>query len=147
MGRIGIPIVALALGCITGAAWAQSASPVGRWRTFDDQTGREQGVVRIAEHDGTLTGFIESTSDPADAERRCDLCDGERHDKPLLGLQIINGLHWDGETWSGGGILDPQTGRVYRCIIRIADSGRTLIVRGFLGLELLGRSQNWRRTP
>jgi uncharacterized protein (DUF2147 family) len=45
----------------------------------------------------------------------------------------------------GGDILDPDTGRVYSCTLRLTDGGRQLIMRGFLGISLFGRSQTWRR--
>jgi len=47
--------------------------------------------------------------------------------------------------WDGGQILDPQDGDVYGCTMRLADGGDQLVVRGFLGLALLGRSQTWLR--
>ena len=60
-------------------------------------------------------------------------------------MQILSGMRWDGERYSGGQILDPDTGAVYRCTLRVVDEGRTLEVRGFIGISLFGRTQTWLR--
>jgi uncharacterized protein (DUF2147 family) len=50
----------------------------------------------------------------------------------------------DGE-YSGGDILDPDSGAVYRCKLRLDQNGSRLIVRGYIGFSLLGRTQIWQR--
>ena len=45
----------------------------------------------------------------------------------------------------GKGILDPNTGSVYRCKITVEEGGKKLVVRGFIGISLIGRSQVWTR--
>jgi uncharacterized protein (DUF2147 family) len=140
---LALPLLALPL--VVGAAPADS--PVGLWRTFDDHTGKPRGLVRIYQQGGVLYGDVAATVDPADATRACDLCTDDRRGKPVLGLNIIRGLKPDGENWDGGTILDPQTGSVYRCTLRLTDGGTRLVVRGYLGISLLGRSQTWIREP
>jgi uncharacterized protein (DUF2147 family) len=120
-------------------------TPVGDWRTFDDKTGRERGLVRIQEQGGTLTGHIIATTDPAEGRHVCERCGGDLKNRPILGLTIMSGLHRDGDEWDGGHIVDPETGSVYRCAIRLEDGGSKLVVRGYLGLSLFGRSQHWVR--
>ena len=51
------------------------------------------------------------------------------------------------DEYAGGEILDPETGSVYRCRFRLQDGGRKLLVRGFAGVALLGRTQVWIREP
>ena len=135
---------ALLLLVLAPAALAQP-TPEGLWRTFDDHTGRERGAVRIEVQDGVLTGRIVATTDPADAARRCTRCTGARKDAPIIGLAIITNMHRDGDHWDGGQILDPENGDVYRCNLRLIDGGDRLVVRGFLGISLFGRSQTWVR--
>lgn len=120
-------------------------SPVGLWRTFDDHTGRERGKVRIWEDRGILYGQIVAVLDPEEAKKVCVPCTDSRKDQPIIGLPIIRGLRPDGNGWSGGEILDPETGSVYRCRMHLEDSGRKLVVRGYLGISLIGRSQTWLR--
>ena len=127
---------------------AQPVSAVGLWRTIDDNTGKERGLVRIFEANGLLYGRLEKLFDPVSAAKTCTKCDDDRRGKPLVGLEIIRGLHPDQDGgWSGGEILDPETGSTYRAALHVADSGRKLTVRGYLMVSLLGRSQTWIREP
>lgn len=125
--------------------WARGPSPAGNWRTFDDQTGRERGLVHIDEKNGVVTGSVVSTVDPAEAAHVCDKCDDDRRGKPLIGLEIIRGMQADGEGWSGGRVLDPETGGIYRGKMHLEDGGSRLVLRGYLGISLFGRSQTWIR--
>jgi len=140
--------VAIAILAPTTQAGAQpqQASPIGLWRYVDDQTGKERGLVRILESNGALYGRIERMFDPADAGKACAKCEGDRRGKPVLGLDFLRGLRPDGDGgWSGGEILDPETGSTYRASVRLADGGRKLVVRGYMLVSLLGRSQTWVR--
>ena len=62
-------------------------------------------------------------------------------------MVILRGLRWDGTAWTGGDVLDPDTGKVYRATVRLSDDGRELTLRGYVGIALLGRSQRWVRAP
>lgn len=125
--------------------FADDPSPAGLWRTFDDNTGRERGLVRIWEQDGILYGNVAGTVDPAEAKRTCGKCRDDRKGQPILGLNIIRGMKRDGDRWDGGQILDPERGETYRCSMRLQEGGSKLVVRGYLGISLLGRSQVWVR--
>ena len=122
---------------------ARHTALVGRWLTIDDDGKTPRSIVAIYERGGKLYGRVVEILDPAKRDGICDLCTDDRKDRPLLGLEIIRGLEPDGEAWSGGTIVDPKSGRIYRCEIR-ADDG-FLDVRGYIGVSLFGRSQRWRR--
>jgi uncharacterized protein (DUF2147 family) len=124
-----------------------AATPVGHWRTFDDRTGLERGLVAIEERTGVLTGRIVGIRNVSEATRICVACKDGRKDQPILGMTIITGMRSDGDGWDGGEILDPQTGSIYRCSMRLEDGGTKLIVRGYVGVSLFGRSQTWLRQP
>lgn len=158
MRRVALLVSAgLALGTVPALPEARAQTqaqtrtpadtPVGLWRAYDDRTGRESAIIRIERQGGVLIGKVISTRNPADAYKTCTKCDGARHDQPILGLTIITNMRRDGARWDGGQILDPRTGSVYRCIMRLEDGGSRLIVRGFIGLSLFGRSQTWVRVP
>ncbi len=138
---------AAALAFLAAAFGASAAepTPVGMWRTFDDHTKQARSLVRIYEENGKLFGKVEKALDPARAGRICDQCKDDRKDKPVVGMVIIRGLAKNGEEYSGGDILDPDNGKVYRCKIRVIEGGDKLSVRGFIGFSLLGRSQTWVR--
>jgi uncharacterized protein (DUF2147 family) len=127
---------------------AQMDSPAGLWRTVDDKTGKDRSIVRILDKGGVFEGKVERVLNPEpDEDGFCHECKGERRDKPVVGLTILWGLKKDGDQFTGGEILDPKNGKVYRARMKLLDGGRQLEVRGFIGISLLGRSQTWQREP
>jgi uncharacterized protein (DUF2147 family) len=124
---------------------AQSPSPTGLWRTIDDRTHKTRGLVRLFEKDGAIFGKIEASFDPKEAQEVCAKCEDDRKDKPVIGMVFLRDMKKRGEEYSGGDILDPDTGWIYRCKMTLEDGGRKLSVRGYLGLALIGRSQTWIR--
>jgi uncharacterized protein (DUF2147 family) len=122
-------------------------SPVGLWKTVDDKTGMARALVRIYINDGKYFGRIEQSFAPGAESRRCAVCSDERKDQPIIGLVIVrNMMPHDGE-YGGGDILDPDTGSVYRCKFHLEHDGTILVVRGYIGISLMGRSQTWQRQP
>ena len=128
-------------------AEAQQASPIGQWRTIDDHSGKPRSIVEVlANPDGTLSARIVRLLDLSKgANPMCDACRGALHGKPVVGMTIAWGLRRDGDSWSGGRILDPDNGKEYAVKLTPADSGRKLEVRGYIGLPMLGRTQVWQR--
>ena len=129
------------------AVWATDAAlitPIGRWKTIDDKTGKPKAIVLVYEEHGKLYGKIEATLDP-NAKKICDKCKDARKDQAIVGMVIMRGLAMHGDEYSGGDILDPDNGSVYRCKLRVEEHGSQLSVRGFIGFSLLGRSQIWTR--
>jgi uncharacterized protein (DUF2147 family) len=143
-----IKLFVLALALLPMAAFAQS-TPVGKWKTVDDKTQKPKSTVEIYETtNGSLAGkvlqVLESDKGPHPV---CDLCDGERKNKPIEGMVILWGVKHDGDVWDGGKILDPKNGKMYSVKLSPSADGKTMEVRGFLGFSLLGRSQTWTREP
>lgn len=136
----------LAFG-LSAAAWAQEATPVGVWKSIDDETGRERSIIRIADVNGELQGAVEMIFDRPgdDPQHLCRKCAGERKDKPIIGMTILWGLKRDGDVWKGGEIMDPDNGKTYRCKMTVTDGGKKLDVRGYIGISLIGRTQTWLR--
>jgi uncharacterized protein (DUF2147 family) len=131
----------------SSAAWAQSVSPAGVWRTIDDKTKKERSLIRITESNGELQGVVEKIFDQPgdDPAHLCRACKGERKDKPIIGMAILWGLKQEGSAWTGGEILDPKNGRVYKAKVTPSADGKTLDVRGYIGVSLIGRTQTWHR--
>jgi uncharacterized protein (DUF2147 family) len=129
------------------AAWAQNDSPVGLWRTIDDETGKTKSLVRITETNGELSGKIEKLfREPSeDQNPKCDKCEGANKDQPILGMTILSGLKKDGDSYSGGHVIDPKKGKTYKAKVTLTDSGKKLEMRGYIGTPLLGRTQTWVR--
>jgi uncharacterized protein (DUF2147 family) len=133
---------------LAGGAFAQdTSSAVGLWKNIDDHTGKPKALIRITEANGELRGKIEKLlRDPSqDQNPKCIKCGGELKDQPILGMTIINGMKKDGNEYNGGTILDPDNGKVYKSKMSLADDGKKLNVRGYIGVPLLGRTQTWVR--
>lgn len=129
-------------------AAAADTSPVGRWQTIDDESGKPKAIVVIEEQGGVLSGrIVQIFPEPgADPDPKCDVCPGDRKGKPIVGMTILDGLKAQGENlWEGGEILDPKNGKTYKALARLKQNGQDLEVRGFLGISLLGRTQVWHR--
>jgi uncharacterized protein (DUF2147 family) len=137
--------VAGALALASLSAWAQS-TPVGLWKTIDDDGKTEKSLVRISETAGVLSGKIEKIFDASKQESTCDKCTDERKDKPVLGMTILRNLKQDAEdkdAWTGGEVLDPNNGKTYRARLKPIDGGKALQMRGYLGPFY--RTQVWQR--
>ncbi len=123
--------------------WA--GSPVGQWKTFDDETNEAKSIVEIYEAEGKLMGKVVEILTPGEENKLCEKCPGEKKNKPILGLIILRDLTAGNGEYSGGSILDPNNGKTYSCRITVEDGGAKLKVRGFRGFALLGRTQYWHR--
>ena len=139
--------VAFALLCLLPLAAQAQNTPVGRWRSIDDATGKPKAVIEVTEAgNGTLSARIVQLIDTSDGPNPlCDACSGARRDKPILGMTIAWGLKPQGKAWGGGRILDPENGKEYSVKFTPIAGGKRLEVRGFLGVALLGRTQTWLR--
>ena len=137
----------LAAALASFAACAAEATPVGLWKNIDDATGKPKALIRISENHGALEGRIEKLflAPQDDPQPRCTKCTGTRKDQPIIGMVMMSGLKKQGAEYTGGEILDPANGKVYRSKLRLAAGGRQLEVRGYIGVPMLGRSQTWIR--
>ena len=136
---------ALTLALSSAFAMAQM-TPVGLWKTIDDDGKTEKSLVRITDSAGVLTGTIEKIMDPAKQDNKCDKCSDDRKDKPVQGMTIIRNARQDADDktiWTGGEILDPNNGKTYKTRLKPVDGGKTMEMRGYIGF--LYRTQVWQR--
>jgi uncharacterized protein (DUF2147 family) len=144
--KLVVLLLALPLAALSSAAFAQN-TPVGKWRTFDDKTGKEKSIVEITEaSDGTLQGrVLKVLNSDKGPHPLCDACKGANHNKPVEGMVIAWGLRREGEAWDDGKIMDPKNGKVYSAKMTPMEDGKKLDVHGYFGFSLIGRSQTWVR--
>jgi len=138
--NILILIACIALGTFTSNA----QSIFGKWKTIDDGTGKEKSIVEIYNENGKAYAKVLQVLEKGKEDKICDLCKGDKKNKPVKGMVIINGLSQDNDEWNNGKILDPKTGKEYKCYITLVDENK-LKVRGFIGFAIIGRTQYWIR--
>ena len=140
-------VLVFLLGIVSAHAFALMNPVAGYWKTMDDKTGAARSIVNIREVNGELQGkithiILQSGEKETDV---CKNCSGDLHNQPIKGLTILSGMKKDGDAWTGGRILDPTNGKIYHCKMMLSPDGKTLFVRGYMGLPLIGRTQNWIR--
>lgn len=118
-----------------------SQNYLGTWKTVDDETGEAKSYVKIykatnGKYYGKITKLLKEKEDA-----KCDKCTDYRKDKPVVGMNIITDMQVDGNGLSGGTIMDPANGKIYKCKMKVVDG--KLEVRGFIGFSLIGRTQTW----
>ena len=113
----------------------------GKWKTVDDETGEVRSIVEIFPEGDKASGRILELfrGEDEDPDPVCTECTDKRKGEKIIGMQIIEDLEKDGNEWSGGEILDPENGKVYRC--KIWREGSELKVRGYL--YFFYRTQTW----
>jgi len=60
-------------------------------------------------------------------------------------MDILTGLSKDNDEWSGGKILDPRNGKIYKCYIKLVNKNK-LKIRGYIGVSLFGKTAYWHRS-
>ena len=124
-------ILAAALASMAFAASAQDlTSPIGKWKTLDDQTGKQMTVTEVYEaKNGTLAAKItENLGLPA----ICDTCSGANKGKPVVGMVTVWNMkaNKDG-TWGGGNGYKPSEDTSFKAkSMKLVDGGNKLEVTG-----------------
>jgi uncharacterized protein (DUF2147 family) len=142
-------LLSMGLSAFAGESATPTLSPIGRWKSIDDNSGKPKSIVRIWEENGKLRGKIETLfREPGEnPDPDCPLCPDALKGAKIKGMTILWDLAPEGGWWEDGRILDPANGKIYRCRMQPLESGAKLLVRGFIGISLLGRSQVWLREP
>ncbi|TSA28528.1 DUF2147 domain-containing protein [bacterium] len=133
------------------ALHADELSPVGHWKTIDDETGQAKSIVNIWIENGEMKGKVVELFRKPDEEQNpvCAKGSGDLTGKLIKGTTIMWGLTEDKNGWwDGGKILDPKKGKIYNCKIRTIEDGSKLQVRGYIkAIIRIGRSQIWEHVP
>ena len=127
------------------SGFAQVNKIVGKWKTIDDKDGSVKSIVFVFKAtNGKYYGKIEKLF--KEPEKLCTECEGSNKNQPVLGMMIINNMVEKDFSLTGGTILDPKNGKVYKCNISLEKETGNLSVRGSLDkFGLIGRSQTWLR--
>ncbi len=136
------------------AVAAEADVILGRWQT--EPTDKGYAHVEVVAEGGLYQGRIVWLSEPdfpagdeMAGQPKLDRLnpDPQLRGRPIIGLALMEGFSYEGEgRWKGGRIYDPETGKTYKCNLRLDQDG-TLRVRGYVGISLIGRTTVWVRPP
>ncbi|MCM4161166.1 DUF2147 domain-containing protein [Antarcticibacterium flavum] len=119
-------------------------SVFGKWETINEETGKPNSIIEIYEEDGRVHGKVVRILKKEDRDRTCSNCEGHLKDKPLEGLELMTGLEKNGNEYSGGVIVDPETGKEYKCKIWVDETNPDLLkVRGYIAFFY--KTKTWHR--
>ena len=139
----------LCMAACTGFAHAATTPaptlPTGLWLDASGRAG-----ITIAPCGEKLCGTITWLKAPLNAQGKpkTDIhnTNAALQSRPLCGLPMLGDFVADDSpgAWTGGFIYDPEHGETYKSNMHLQDDG-TLVVRGYVGIAWLGRSQIWTR--
>jgi uncharacterized protein (DUF2147 family) len=128
--------------CLMTTSVAQDV--FGHWKTIDDRTGKPKGIIKIFEKDGLLYGNVVEILEEGKKDVRCEKCEGELKDMPVVGMEIITAAEKEDGEWKGKRLFDPEQGMTFRCKIWLnPENPNELKVRGYLAF--IYRTQTWLR--
>jgi uncharacterized protein (DUF2147 family) len=117
-----------------------SDSIVGKWYNTE-----KDAQVEIYQEGSKFFGKIVWLQDPTEngkpkVDKNND--DKSKRERPIMGMKLLNNFEYKGSIWENGTIYDPKNGKTYSCIIKKKDN-KTLEVRGYVGISLVGRTVEW----
>src|SRR6476619_5148692 len=136
--------VCIAGACLAlaGTALLRAAEPTvaGFWEAYED--GRPGGWFLFFEKDGLFQGaLVKAFNKPGEQPQlTCAKCTDERKNAPMIGLSIVKGMQRKGLVYENGTILDPRDGSVYNAQMTLSADSKTLGVRGYLAIPILGQT-------
>ena len=136
-------ILAGLLASVAFSASAQNAtSPIGKWKTLDDKSGKAMTITEVYEaKNGTLAAkIVENLGLPA----TCADCSDEHKGKPMVGMLTLWNLkaNKDG-TWAGSG-YKPSEDREFKAkSVKLIEGGKKLEVKGCV--SIICRTATWVR--
>ncbi len=124
-------ILAAALASFAFSVSAQDlASPIGKWKTLDDETGKVSSLTEVYHaKNGTLAAKIVEIYGNSP---NCTDCSAPYTNKPYAGIVVLWNLHANKDgSWGSGKGYKPSEDRHFTAkSVKLIDGGKKLSVRG-----------------
>ena len=132
---------AVGLSLLSGAAFA--ANPEGTWLSGDGGT-----KVHISSCGGKLCGkvvWLQKPTDPKTGKPKTDALnpDPAKQSRPMIGLQVVNGLTPSGQNRWSGSIYNADDGKTYAANMEMQGDDAAKVEGCVLGF--LCKGQTWKR--
>ena len=126
-----LAVLGLTLVAASALVMAQSAaSPIGRWKTLDDETVKAMTVVEVytAKNGNLAAKIVENIAAPA----TCEKCSGKDKGKPIVGMPVLWNLKAKADgTWGDGQGFKPSAGMNFKAkSVKLLEGGTKLQVTG-----------------
>ena len=117
---------------------------IGVWKN-----GTGKGHIQIYKNDNKYYGkiiWLKDALDPATGRPKVDHknADPDKRNHPLIGLVMLKDFTYGDGEWTDGHIYNPSDGKEYKAYMKLKDD-KTLSVRGYIGISLLGKTDTWTR--
>jgi uncharacterized protein (DUF2147 family) len=143
--KLALAIVAIVFTNVALSAQNDADAILGYW-----QNGEGTGHIKIEKIGNKYFGKIVWLKEPIDKETGKPKVDRKNpnpkmHNTPVLGYRVLRDFSFEGDNkWANGMIYDPKKGEDYKSTI-IMVSKNKIEVRGYIGISLIGRTDNWKR--
>ena len=118
--------------------YGQSIDPIiGKW-----QNPSGEGRIEIFKKGDKFFGKLYWIKDTNKKDAKNP--DNKLQDRRIQGLEILTSFVKDGDSYTGGEIYDPKSGKTYSCKMTLKGQDK-LDIRGYIGFSLLGRTETWSR--
>lgn len=143
MKKISLLILSLFTGISSFAQLGKDAI-LGEWYNQE-----KDAIIKIYKEDEKYHGKITWMLNPLDenGNPKTDPLnpDESLHSRSRMGMVIMYNFEYDGDNeWNNGNVYDPKSGNEYSGTMTLTSENR-LDLRGYVGIPLFGRTNNWSR--
>lgn len=128
---------------LSSSLFAQKADDIlGKWLNSSGE-----GQITMYKKGDKYFGKLSWIKEPNDnGKPKTDIKnpDAKLTTNPLVGLDIVKDFVFEEGKWTDGKVYDPKTGKTYSGNISMTGLNQ-LNMRGYIGISLIGRTENWKR--
>lgn len=116
----------------------------GYWKTVD-KNGVAKSIVKLyLTKEGLIEGKVYKILKDAERDKLCKYCKGDKKNKPIEGMVIIENMKPEGDIYVDGQVTHPQNGKVYSCKLWIDKEDKDILnIRGYWAIFY--KTQQWER--